>query len=246
MVSRVVAFSALMAGWWFRPVFLRAAIVLWGLCLICADPVLAGEKTLMPAVDLMRMLPTSIFDNTPEPISQDGLDLLLTRGYTDTWVVVENKQDSLRMTAMGDSPGEVQMQVLRVAPRSIIILGARTNDTCAVELWEYKARGGLVPYAGPQDPSASEFFIPPPSLPRGLFFSYSLCLESGMLEAVPRFWNPSGPVDLAPTNRIFYIWNGEDFVKRVVPVADAGISSLSPFPTERLTPPPPDGARARE
>ena len=198
---------------------LRLAALYAALCLTPADPARAQEK---PAADLMRLLPPSIFDNTSEPITQDGLDLLLTRGYLETWVVVENKRDFLRMIATGDSPGEVQMQVLRVAPRSIIILGARTGDACAAELWEYRAGGGLVPYAGPPDPSAAEFFDPAKSPPRGLISSYSLCLEAGMLEAVPRFWDLSGPVSATPNNRVFYIWNGEDFVKRVVPVTDAG------------------------
>ncbi len=236
MTSRISPFWALAFRRLSRLVFFCAVLSLSGLCLTYATPARAKEKAPMSAADLMRMLPTSIFDNSPEPISQDGLDLLLTHGYNDSWVVVENKQDSLSITAVGDIPGEVQVQVLRVAPRSIIILGARTNDSCAVELWEYKARGGLVPYAGPADPPAPEFFAQAKPLPVGLFSSSSLCLESGMLEAVPRFWNQFGPVDLTPDNRVFYIWNGKDFVKRVVPVADAGVPALSPAPPDRPTP----------
>lgn len=201
-------------------VSLCAALALWPL--LTAPAARAADKSAMSAEDLMRMLPTSIFDNTPEPISQDELDLLLTRGYIDAWVVVENKRDVLRMTATGDSPGEVQLQVLRAAPRSIVILGARSDDACASELWEYKAGGGLVPYAAPPGPSAQEFFALTKTTPRGLIASYSFCLEAGMLEAVPRFWNANGPVDITPDNRIFYIWNGENFVQRTAPAADVG------------------------
>ena len=190
--------------------------------LLIAPAARAADKSAMSAEDLMRLLPTSIFDNTSAPISQDELDLLLTRGYIDAWVVVENKRDVLRMTATGDSPGEVQLQVLRAAPRSIVILGARSDDACASELWEYKTGGGLVPYAAPPGPSAQEFFALTRTTPRGLIASYSFCLEAGMLEAVPRFWNADGPVNITPDNRIFYIWNGEDFVQRTAPASDVG------------------------
>ena len=201
--------------------------------LLIAPAARAADKSAMSAEDLMRLLPTSIFDNTSAPISQDELDLLLTRGYIDAWVVVENKRDVLRMTATGDSPGEVQLQVLRAAPRSIVILGARSDDACASELWEYRTGGGLVPYAAPPGPSAQDFFALTKTPPRGLIASYSFCLEAGMLEAVPRFWNADGPVDITPDNRIFYIWNGEDFVQRTAPAADVGAVPAPPLSSDR-------------
>lgn len=210
------------------PVFLFAA----------ARPVMGMDTSAMPATELMRMLPTSIFDNTTEPVSQDSLELLLSQGWINSWIVVENKQDRLRMTATGDSPEEVQVQVLRTAPSGIVILGARTNDSCATELWSYNERGWLMPYSGPQEPAPQEFFASTRHLPRGLVYSCRMCLERGMLEAVPWFWNASDASAITPDNRIFYIWNGREFVQRVLPAADAGdLPSLAP-----LTEQPPTGS----
>ncbi len=210
--------------------FVRAALscallALSGVWLSPLAPARAEDRAPMGAAALMRLLPTSIFDNTPEPISQDDLDLLLTRGYIDNWVVAESSRNSLRMTATGDSPGEVLVRVLRAFPRTVIILGASSGDTCAAELWERKPGGGLVPYTAPPGPSAPEFFALTRNVPRNIIASYSLCLEAGMLEAVPRFWNAAGPVDITPDNRIFYIWNGENFVQRVAPATDVGTLS---------------------
>ena len=202
-----------------------ALLLLPGLCFSAVAAARAEDRASMGAAALMRFLPASIFDNTPEPISQEDLDLLLTRGYIDNWVVAESSRNSLRMTATGDSPGEVLVQVLRASPRTIVILGARSDDTCAAELWEWKPGGGLVPYAAPPGPSAPEFFALTRNVPRNIIASYSLCLEAGMLEAVPRFWNAAGPVDITPDNRIFYIWNGENFVQRAAPAADVGALS---------------------
>ena len=226
-----------------RLVLIAAAIM--PLLLFAAQPSRAMDTSTMPAEKLMRMLPTSIFDNTTEPLSQDSLELLLSRGYSNSWIVVENNQDRLRILATGDSSAEVQMQVLRTAPNGIIILGARTNDSCATELWSYNARGWLMPYSGPQEPSPQDFFAPEKYLPRGLVYSCRLCLERGMLEAVPWFRNASGS-DITPDNRIFYIWNGKDFIKRVLSTADAGDlpspdSSTGQPPTDSS---PPDGERA--
>lgn len=215
-----------------RPVrMVLALLALSGVCFSPLAPARAEDRAPMGAAALMRLLPTSIFDNTPEPISQDDLDLLLTRGYIDNWVVAESSRNSLRMTATGDSPGEVLVQALRASPRTVIILGARSGDACAAELWEQKPGGGLVPYAAPPGPSASEFFALTRNVPRNIIASYSLCLEAGMLEAVPRFWNAAGPVDITPDNRVFYIWNGENFVQRVAPAADLGALSAPPAPS---------------
>ena len=229
MSSRSVLSLAPEFGRSARTVF--AFLILSGLCFSPVAPARAEDRAPLGAAALMRLLPTSIFDNTPEPISQDELDLLLTRGHIDNWVVAESSRNSLRMTATGDSPGEVLVQVLRASPRTVIILGARSGDACAAELWEQKSGGGLVPYAAPPGPSAPEFFALTRNFPRNIIASYSLCLEAGMLEAVPRFWNAAGPVDITPDNRIFYIWNGENFVQRVAPAADVGALSSPSAPS---------------
>ena len=231
MFSRSVLPLAPALGRFVRMLLWCAFLVLPALCFPPLAPVRAEDRAPMGAAALMRLLPTSIFDNTPEPISQDDLDLLLTRGHIDNWVVAESSRNSLRMTATGDSPGEVLVQVLRASPGTIIILGANSGDACAAELWAQKPGGGLVPYAAPPGPSAPEFFALTRNVPRNIIASYSLCLEAGMLEAVPRFWNAAGPVDIAPDNRVFYIWNGEGFVQRVAPAADLGALSPPPAPS---------------
>ena len=181
----------------------------------------AKDSTPPSAADLLRMLPTSIFDNTPEPLNEEELELLLVQGYTHAWVIVENKTDSMRMTATGDNPGEVHVHILRSSPGGIIMLGARTNDSCATELWAYNPYGGIIPYDTPPDPTFSDLFTQNKHLPKNLVPSYRICLENGMLEAVPLFWDTAGPVSISPDNRVFYLWNGKEFVKRVIPAADA-------------------------
>lgn len=223
------------------PTLARTAFALLALCLVCVTPVHAADVSAMPIAGLMRLLPTSIFDNTDDPISQDALDLLLTRGYTENWIVVENTRDSLRLVAAGDSPGEIQALVLRSDSRGLIILSARADDSCATELWTYNARGGLVPYADPPDPATEEYFDPAKKLPRGLFSSCHMCLEADMLEAVPQFWNAAGPTKLSPDKRIFYLWTGEEFVKKVSPASDVRPLPVSPALPAPVSPTPEKG-----
>ncbi len=179
-----------------------------------AYPAAAGDT----AESVFHRLPAGIFENTPEPISEDDKDLLLERGYISNWVVMHKDADSLLMAAMSPLEAEVRVRLFRSsapAGGGVAVLGARTSDSCAAELWRYDAHGGSVPVAGPPEPSLADFFRPGYSLPPGVSPSYRLCLEEDRLEAKPLFWNESGITEVPVCNRVFFFWNGTEFVKQV-------------------------------
>ena len=214
--------------------FPRAAAFAGALALLAAlalpnpGAVLAKDTAAITAEEIFRQLPTSIFDNTSEPLSDESKQKLLDNGYTSNWVIVQKTPDTLRMSASSDGTNEVTVLLLRSSPGGVAVLGAKTSDSCAAELWGYNAHGGIVPYTGPQEPSPSEFFSAERGFPPGIMPSYRLCLEDNALEAKPLFWNDEGLADITPDNRVLFVWNGKEFVKQVIPATMA----VAPAPAD--------------
>ena len=175
----------------------------------------------LTAEDALRQLPPSIFENTGEPVSEEEKERLLDRGYSRDWVVVTNHTDSLRLTTINDGRTAVSVQIFHRQNGGVVVLGARSADDCASEIWNYSAGGGLVPAPGPEEPTTEDFFTPGYALPKGVSPAYRICLaeDHPNLEVRPLFWGPDGPVDIHPVNRVLYGWNGSEFIKNVSPIA---------------------------
>ncbi len=194
-----------------------ARLVACVLLLAAALPAYAKDTARIRAEEIFRQLPTSIFDNTLEPVGEEDKERLLDRGYISNWVILHKAPDILVMSAMSQVGGEVILRLFRAPSGGVAMLGAKTGDACASELWRYDAHGGIVPDAGPAEPPPADFFAPGRALPPGVSPSYRLCLENDRLEAKPLFWNSDGLVDILPDNRIFFAWNGTAFVQQVEP-----------------------------
>lgn len=184
--------------------------------LLACGAVFAKELQNIAALDVFRMLPPSIFENTNMPLTEQEKEALLERGFTADWVVVKVREDSVLVKSPGDETEAVTLRLFRAPDGGIAVLGAETADSCAAELWRYGAHGGLFPAFPPEDPKASEYFTQESPMPQGVTPTYRLCLVGELLEAVPLFWNDSGLAQVRPANRVVYAWNGTAFNKSVV------------------------------
>lgn len=181
--------------------------------LLAALPAVAKEKETAPS--LFRQLPTTIFDNTAQPLSEEGKELLLEQGYAGEWVTIHADPDAMDISLPNSQDGEVMVRLYRAKQGGFIALGANSGGTCAAELWAYDRKGSLLPDPGPEAPPAGDFFQDGRRLPQGVSLTTRLCLEGRALEMKPLFWDRKGPVELAPDNRVFYLWDGSAFVRKI-------------------------------
>lgn len=192
--------------------FMVCLALLWGaVCLLSSQAISA--QGFITAEQLFRQLPTSIFDNTTEPLTEDNKEMLLEKGYTTNWVIIAKDADDIFMEAMSAEEGTVSIHMFRGPHGGVVVMGARTADTCAAELWEYSERMGLVPYAGPADPLVADFLPANTKLSPEITPTFRICLEGEMLEAKPLFWGDSGLIDIPGARRVLYSWNGTAFTK---------------------------------
>lgn len=186
--------------------------LLWGAMFLFTSQA-ASAQGFITAEQLFRQLPTSIFDNTSEPLTEDNKEMLLEKGYTTNWVIIAKDADNIFMEAMSAEEGAVNIHMFRGPHGGVVVMGARTADACAAELWEYSERMGLVPYAGPADPLVADFLPTNTKLSPEITPTFRICLEDEMLEAKPLFWGDSGLVDIPGAKRVLYSWNGTAFTK---------------------------------
>lgn len=200
----------------FSPLLLRHcrhAVALLLLVLLVPEPAAAkGQET---AASLFRQLPTTIFDNTAQPLSEDGKEQLLDQGYAGEWVIVHAEPDAMEISLPSSLDGEVMIRLYRGKQGGVIALGANSGGTCAAELWAYDRKGALLPDAGPEDPPATDFFQAGHPLPPGITLTTRLCLEGRALEMKPLFWDRKGPVEMVVDNRVFYLWDGNAFIRKI-------------------------------
>lgn len=194
--------------------------LLWGALLVLASHA-AAAQSFITAEQLFRQLPTSIFDNTSEPLTEDQKEMLLEKGYTTNWVIISKDADSIFMEAMSVEESTVHIHMFRAPHGGVVAMGARTAETCAAELWEYSGKMGLVPYAGPADPLVADFLPANTKLGPEITPTFRICLEGTKLEAKPLFWGDSGLVEIPGARRVLYSWNGTAFTKSAAVPMDA-------------------------
>ncbi len=199
--------------------FVSAARLLCLLAAVFFAPHLAfAVEGQVPAEDFFRKLPLDIFENTGERFTDTDKELLLAKGYSPTWHLAYNDADTLVVSALDAVRSEVILHLFRGPNGGMAVLNARTQDSCACEFWRWDASGGLVPVAPPELPPMTDFFtadVPPPA---GAQVEVFFCLtDYRELEAKPRFWNADGPVEVTPTARVRWTWNGAGFTKVVTP-----------------------------
>lgn len=201
-------------------VLLLLAVLAGGL----SSPVEAAARE-MTAREYFDILPTTIFENTPEGLSDSEKRELLENGRADFWQVHTENRDGLDMLSLPFGDSMVSLRVFRGAGAAssgqrgtLLAIGTTGTPMCTLELWREDAAGRIVPVDAPDEPASKEYFAAGAGLPKGVQLSVFFCVTESGLEAVPVFWASSGVVHVPVAHRLFYVWDEGQFKKRVQPV----------------------------
>ena len=199
--------------------YLLAAAYLLASALLPMPLAHAAERHIPSALDIFRLLPTSVFENTPEGLSDEEKQQLINKGHTSLWRMLPVDTDELKIESMPIAGSEVTIRLFHEQNASVVAVGAESRDGCAVELWRYDAQGRLVPHPLPQEPNIADFFAPD-ATPKGLASSVLFCLSGTVLRAYPLLAGPQGPdPTIQPLNAVFFRWTRAGFEKAAVPLA---------------------------
>ncbi|MGJ3521432.1 hypothetical protein ACR4XJ_00185 [Nitratidesulfovibrio sp. D1] len=173
------------------------------------------------ALDMFRMLPATIFENTAEGLSDEEKQQLADEGETGFWAVIESTPEHFEVGALPMLDTRVSVRVFRADNGdTLAAMGVKNGEACALELWRRKPDGRLAPAATPEEPDIAEFFAPGHKLPPGTSPSVMLCLGENDLEARALLWTSTGLAQVKFDHRVLYRWNGSTFSKVVLPVSE--------------------------
>ncbi len=173
------------------------------------------------ALDMFRMLPATIFENTAEGLSDEEKQQLADEGETGFWAVIESTPEHFEVGALPMLDTRVSVRVFRADNGdTLAAMGVKNGEACALELWRRKPDGRLAPAATPEEPDIAEFFAPGYKLPPGTSPSVMLCLGENDLEARALLWTSTGLAQVKFDHRVLYRWNGSAFSKVVLPVSE--------------------------
>lgn len=178
------------------------------------------------ARELFAKLPVTIFENTPEGLSEEEKQELVERGDSTFWLLENENSDRLVLLSRPFGETRVLVKVFRGGPHNVVVvLGTSGTPVCALELWELDETGGLVPMQTPDEPDLHEFFRPNRDIPKDASPAVLFCVKDNGLEARPLFWGVDGLVDVQPDFRVEYEWKDGKFVKKILPVSPAASGS---------------------
>lgn len=201
-----------------------ACLALWIVVLLVgATPVQGGELT---AREYFRMLPATIFENTPEGLPEEEKLRLLETGRTEFWELRRETDDLLTLASLPFGESGVMLRVFRnegeghgkSSKRTLLALGTTGSPLCTLELWRADASGRIVPVDTPDEPSPKDYFSAQSPMPPDVRLSILFCVEEEGLEAVPVFWNESGMLFVPVQNRVHYGWRDGQFKKYLTSV----------------------------
>lgn len=172
------------------------------------------------ALEVFRQMPSTIFENTAEGLSEEEKLQLTEQGESSYWAIVTDAPDTLVMASLPFLESKVTVRLFLNTDQKggLAVVGTTSGVACAVEVWRLESGGRLVPADGPEEPPVTDFFAPGTVQPETLDPSIMLCLGAENLEARPLFWTATGLADIKPDNTVDFIWNGEAFEKRIRPL----------------------------
>lgn len=216
-MHRILRTAALLVS---LTVTLTAALAVGtGVTLGAATARAAGGQ--ITALDMFRMLPATIFENTAEGLSDEEKQQLADEGETGFWAVIESTPEHFEVGALPMLDTRVSVRVFRADNGdTLAAMGVKNGEACALELWRRKPDGRLAPAATPEEPDIAEFFAPGYRLPPGTSPSVMLCLGENDLEARALLWTSTGLAQVKFDHRVLYRWNGSAFSKAVLPVSE--------------------------
>lgn len=174
------------------------------------------------ARSIFALLPESIFENTPEGLSPQGKQKLLSSGYSEFWEVAGETEDVLVFASLPFRDTAVALRLFRNAADGSVqaALGTLGGSVCTLELWRVDASGRAVLADTPQEPDISAFFTPGRKRPPDVQATVMICLGLGGLKAQPLFWTSTGMAHVPVDNDVSFQWNGKSFDRHVQPHTD--------------------------
>lgn len=174
-----------------------------------------------PVREFFAHLPLTLFENTPEGMSDDERQELLEIGASAYWKIADESELSLTLESVpfGESVVFVRLfpQKSQGGGQGFVLgaIGTRSSAMCTIEMWREDKNGRMVPEDTPQEPPITDFFSPKTLVPKDVEPSVLLCLGAQGLEAMPIFWNASGMAYIPVEATVHYEWTGSTFEKRV-------------------------------
>lgn len=169
---------------------------------------------------LFTMLPPSIFESTPEGLSEADKQEMLATGSCAFWEIAGETPDVMVFASLPLRDKALGLRIFRndVDGSVEAAVGTIGEPVCSLELWRLDTAGRLVPIDAPEEPKIWEFFKKGRKISKNAHPSVLICLGAGGLVANPVFWDESGRVFLNMDNEISFQWNGHKFEKRIKPL----------------------------
>ena len=126
--------------------------------LLCAACLLLSARSVqareLTALDIFAQLPITLFENTPEGLSEDEKLRLIEQGASEFWEVERFDADRLVLVSRPFGETRVGCIVFQGGQAALPVRGQTGKKHSALELWQEDATGGFVPANPPDDPPA--------------------------------------------------------------------------------------------
>jgi hypothetical protein len=200
-----------------RAVFLPLFLILQALALANFAESRTAEREELAALEIFRLLPPTIFENTLEGLSTEEKERLLDYGKSEYWILLPDSPDSLELVSLPFGDTRVYLHAYREdGGGTLALTGSRSENICTLELWSI-SKGHFAPVDTPPEPPVADFFARGNTMPRDVQASILFCLDGRGLEAEAVFWQRQGRAHVPVDNEVRYEWNGRNFTKRVQP-----------------------------
>ncbi len=169
----------------------------------------------LTARQAFALIPTEIFENTREPLSEEAKEQLADQGVSEHWSIAEDECDTLRLASAEGLP-DVSLRMFRSERGAVAAFRTEDDDgECISELWYISSSGHAAPLPLPPEPPVDDFFRPDRTLPGRLSSNCTYCVFDKGLEVLPSFASDGFPCNLDPDNAVYYLWNGRTFMKKI-------------------------------
>ena len=175
----------------------------------------AGRQT---ALEVFRLLPSTIFDSTLEALNEGDKQLLLDLGRSKSWRLRLVHDDDL-LVESNLSGSLVRVCLFHGPDTTVAAVGSESLGNSGLELWRCDSIGRITPEPLPPEPAVADFFTETLVLSKEVTVSMRFKLSGSVLRVIPEFWDQNGPVTLYPDKALFYRWNRGGFEKVVLPLS---------------------------